>query len=166
MDSTAVSDSLFQNEWAIYLVSFLVLVALFFIQKYAYLIDRKLDEMEEKDTHWEGKPWPLLFGIILGMYTLIYNVFSPNDMQLNPVSWRWPEWLLVICFIILFGLLTFESYSHFSSRQALIRILILGGLAIGFYFAGLLAGLLIVSILAIGLLFYFIRFWRKQLAIK
>lgn len=166
MDSTAVSDSFFQSEWAIYLISFLVLVAMFFIQKYAYLIDQKLNEIYQSGSSWEGKPWPMLAGILLGIFTLLYNVFSPEDMHLNPSYWRWPEWMLVCCFIVLFGALIFESVTHFGRRVGLIRSLILGVLSIGFYYAGLLAGLLIVTILALAILFYFIRYWRKQLAIQ
>lgn len=166
MDSTAISDSFFQSEWAIYLISFLVLVAMFFIQKYAYLIDQKLNEIYHSGSNWEGKPWPMLAGILLGIFTLLYNVFSPEDMHANPSYWRWPEWGLLCCFIVLFGALIFESISHFGGRVGIIRSLILGVLSVGFYYAGLLAGLLIVTILALAILFYFIRYWRKQLAIQ
>ena len=138
--STETSVSFLDNGWSIYLISILILVALFFVQKYAYLLDRKLNQTRKTGSDWEGKPWPLLLAILLGVLTLLYNVFSPNDMQQNPVNWSWPEWILNICFIILFGVLAFESISHFGNRFGLVRILILGSLAVAFYFAGLLAG--------------------------
>ena len=160
------TQNITQNEWSIYLISFLVLVALFFIQKYAYLIDRKLSKVQKKEPAWEGKPWALLAAILLGIFTLLYNVFSPDKMQQNPVNWHWAEWVLIFCFLVLLGLLAAESISHFGSRLGLIRFAVLGALCVGFYFAGLLAGLLIVSILALLTIIYFINFWRKKMIIK
>lgn len=160
------STSLFQNEWSIYLISFLVLVALFFIQKYAYLIDRKLSKAQKKELAWEGKPWALLAAILLGIFTLLYNVFSPDKMQQNPMNWYWAEWIIIFCFLAVLVLLAAESISHFGTRLGFIRFAVLGTLCVGFYFAGLLAGLLIVSILALLILIYFLNFWRKKMVIK
>lgn len=166
MDSTNTQVSFIENGWTIYLVSILVLVVLFFVQKYAYLIDRKLNQIGNNDSKWEGKSWPLISGILLGIFTLLYNVFSPTDMQLNPANWHWPEWLLIICFLVLLGLLIFESISHFGIRLGLIRIIVLGLLAAGFYYAGLLAGLLIVLVLAFIVIVYFLLRWSKIMKIK
>jgi len=166
MDTTTAIGTFFQNGWGIYLVSFLILVVLYFVQKYAYLIDRKLNQLAMKGSTWQGKPWPLFLGILLGMFTLLYNVFSPNDMQINPANRHWPEWGLVMGFLILLIVLAVESFSHFGRQFALIRILILGILSVGFYFAGLYAGLLIVLLLAFLILIYFFRFWYKRLVIK
>lgn len=166
MDSTQVADSFSQNGWSIYLISILVLIALFFIQKYAYLLDRKLSQLNENEPGWEGKPWVLWIAISLGLYTLLYNVFSPNDMQQNPVNWGLPEWALIVCFIALIVALSIESIAHFGRRWGLVRILVFGTLAVIFYLSGLLAGLLIVTLLALGILLYFINFWRKRIAIK
>lgn len=166
MDTTNVSDNYLQSGWTIYLVSILILVALYFVQRYAHYFDRKLNELGKDDSKWEGKPWPLIAGILLGTFSLLYNVFSPNDMQRNPANWHWPEWALVICFFVLFGLLVFESISHFGIRLGILRFLILAGLTVGFYFAGLLAGLLIVALLAIVVIIYFLIKWRKIMLIK
>lgn len=166
MDSSETSSSFLQNGWTIYLFSFLVLITLFFVQKYAYLIDRKLNQLTKTDSVWEGKSWPLLTALLLGLLTYLYDVFSPNKMHQNPENWNWPEWLLIFCFCVFLGLLSFESFSHFGKRMGLVRILIFVLLSAVFYFAGLLTGLLLVTVLALGLLFYFINFWRKRISIK
>jgi hypothetical protein len=155
-----------QNEWTVYIISFLLLIILFFVQKYAYTIDKKLNLKAHTNSLWVGKPWPLFSGILLGMYTLLYNVFSPNNMQINPLVWRWPEWILVIGFILITGILAYESYAHFGLRFGLIRFTIFLLLVIGFYVAGIYIGLLIVALLALVMLFYFFRFWKKQMVIK
>jgi len=160
------TQNITQNEWTIYLVSFLVLAALFFIQKYAYLIDRKLSKAQKIEPAWEGKPWALLAAILLGIFTLLYNVFSPDKMQQNPMNWHWAVWVIIFCFLLILVLLAAESISHFGTRLGLVRFGVLGALCVGFYFAGLLAGLLIVSILALLILIYFLNFWRKKMAIK
>lgn len=87
-------------------------------------------------------------------------------MQQYPVNWRWPEWALVVCFVILFAAMTFESISHFGVRLGLIRLLIYGVLAALFFIAGFLMGLLIAAVIALGALIYFIWYWRKLLVIK
>ena len=166
MDTIESSGTFFQDGWSIYLITFLVLIALFFVQKYAFLLDRKLNRVSKTNSSWEGKPWPLLGALTLGFLTYLYDIFSPEKMNRNFFEWGWAEWLLVACLAILAGILAFESFNHFGKRFGLIRLLVLGLIAVGFYFAGLLAGLLLVTILALGLLFYFIGFWRKRLAIK
>lgn len=155
-----------QNGWTIYLVSILIMAILFFVQKYAYLIDRKLNRIIGSDYNWEGSPWPLFAGLILGVYTLLYNVFSPENMHINPNNWQIAEWILVIAFTILFILLAVESLSHFGIRFGIIRLVIKGTLVIGFYFSGLLVGLLLVALIAIIVLIYFIKFWRKKMIIN
>ena len=166
MDSTNTQVSFLENGWAIYLVSILILIALFFVQKYAFLIDRKLNQLSKNESNWEGKPWPLISGILLGIFTLLYNVFSPEDMQLNPANWHWPEWALIICSFVLLVILILESISHFGIRLGLIRFLVLSLLAVGFFYAGLLAGLLIVAVLAIIVFIYFLLRWSKIMKIK
>jgi hypothetical protein len=166
MDSTEISGTFSQNGWTIYLVALLVLSALFFVQKYAYLIDRKLNQLSRSGSVWEGKPWPLLAALLLGLITYLYNVFSPNDMQQNPSNWGWPEWILLFFFGVMLGILSFESFSHFGKRMGLIRILIFVLLSAAFYVAGMLTGLLLVTVLALGILIYFINFWRKRISIK
>jgi len=160
------TQNIAQNEWSIYLIAFLVLLLLFFVQKYSYLIDKKLSKFQKKEPVWEGKPWPLITALFLGISTLLYNVFSPNDMQQNPANWHWPEWLLISSVFVLIAMLAIESITHFGKRLGLMRLLILGVLCTGFYFAGLLAGLIIVAILAIITIIYFINFWRKKMIIK
>jgi len=166
MDITESSNSFFQDGWSIYLFTFLVLVALYFLQKYAFLLDRKLNQFSKSNSEWEGKPWPMLTALLLGLLTYLYNVFSPEKLNQNLFEWGWVEWLLTACLAILAGSMAFESIKHFGKRFGLIRLLVLITLAAAFYFAGLLTGLLLVTLLALGLLFYFIKFWRKQLAIK
>jgi hypothetical protein len=166
MDSTDTQAGFIENGWSIYLISILILIVLFFIQRYAYLFDRKLNQLTKNESNWEGKPWPLIAGIFLGIFTLLYNVFSPADMQLNPANWLWPEWALLICGLILLGFLVFESISHFGVRTGLIRFLVLGLFAVGFFYAGLLAGLLIVSVLSLIVIIYFLVRWSKIMKIK
>jgi len=166
MDTTTVSGNFFQNGWAIYLISFLMLVVLYFVQKYTYLIDRELNQLTKTGNVWEGKPWPMIVAILLGIFTLLYNVLSPNDIQSNPTNWHWPEWTLAAGFLVLLIALATESFYHFGKVPGLIRFLIFAGLSVGFYFAGLYAGLLIVLLLAFLMLAYFIRFWRKRMKIN
>lgn len=166
MDTTQISSTIFDSGWTIYLIAFLVLLALYFVQKYAYLIDRKLNKLANNSASWEGSSWPLILGLTLGILTLLYNVFSPNDMQSNPVFWSWSEWLLLGCCCIGLIKLTIESVTHFGWKTGLVRLFILSLLSIGFFYAGLLAGLLISSLLAIGVLIYFFRNWRKIMLIK
>jgi len=166
MDTITSSGITDQNEWTVYIVSFLLLIVLFFIQKYAYLIDEKLNLKANTNSLWVGKPWPLFLGILLGMYTLLYNVFSPYNMQINPFNWKAPEWILVTGFVLLTGILAYESYTHFGLKFGLIRFFIFLLLTIGFYIAGIYIGLLIVALLAIVMLVYFFRFWKNQMVIK
>ena len=74
-------------------------------------------------------------------------------------------WVL-FCFGVFLVLLTVESFTHFGKRWGLIRVLIFVLLSAAFYLAGLLAGLILVTVLAFGILFYFILFWRKRISIK
>lgn len=166
MDTISNTEAIGQNGWTVYLVSIGIVVILFFIQKYAHLIDRKLNHTRQKNEDWEGKPWSLFAGIVLGIGTLLYNVFSPNDLQINPLFWQTPELFIAVGFVLITGFLAYESYNHFGTQYGTIRFIIFFLLTIGFYLAGLFVGLLIVSILAIFILFYFIRFWRKQLKIQ
>lgn len=135
MELTEFSVSFFQNEWAFYLVYLLVLVLLFFVQKYAYMIDRKLNNLTKTTDNWEGKPWLLITAIVSGLLTYQYII------------------------------LVFESISHFGKKAGIVRMIILGLIATGFYFSGLLAGLLVVTLIALGLLFYYFIFCHKRLAI-
>jgi hypothetical protein len=147
-------------------VSIIVLIGLFFVQKYVYLIDRKLNQAGHSNSDWEGKPWPLVAAISLGILTMLYNVFSPEDIKYNPSTWSWPEWLMVISVVLLFITLSFESMSHFGFKYGLLRFLIIGSLMVAFFVAGFFAGLLITAVLAMGGLIYFIRYWRKLMVIK
>lgn len=166
MDTAAATGDVFSDGWTFYFLSFLMLVVLYFIQKYAFLIDRKLNLMDKTGNNWEGKPWPLVFALMLGMFILLYNVFSPRGMQPNPADWRWPEWGLVFSSLILLTLLAYESFSRFGKRIGLIRFVIFVLLSAGFFFGGLYAGLLIVLLLAFLMLVYFIRFWRRRMMIN
>lgn len=166
MDSTMVTDTFFDNGWGIYLLSFLILVALFFVQKYAHLIDRKLNQFSGNDSNWEGKPWPLILGLLLGVFVLLYNVFSPTDMQWNPADWHWAEWILLVGIFTGLIILTLESIQHFGWKTGIVRLIIFAALMWGFFYAGLLAGLLIAAVLAVVVLVYFFRNWRKTMVIK
>lgn len=162
-DTIQTNASTYGDGWGIYLVSVLVLVALYFVQKHAYLIDRWLNRYSNTKPSWEGKPWPLFLAILLGVFTLLYNVFSPDDMQLNPLYWHWPEWLLAGSFMVGIAMVAVESFKHFDTKPGLFRLVIFGLLMLGFFIAGLLAGLLIVALLALWMLIYFIGRWRKTM---
>lgn len=166
MDSTIVKDTFFENGWTIYLLSFLILVALYFVQKYAYLIDRRLNQFNRNNNGWEGKPWPLILSLILGVFSLLFNVFSPNDMQWNPVEWHWAEWVLLLGFLTGLVVLFVESIQHFGWKTGGLRLIIFAVLMWGFFYAGLLAGLLIAAALAVVVFVYFFRNWRKIMRIK
>ncbi len=159
MNPEQTSNTFLQNEWLFILLSFLVLVALFFIQKYAYLLDRKLNQASKIESTWEGKPWPLFAGIGLGLFWFLYNMFSPNDLSLdfemqNPVKW-------VFIVIILAGLagVIYESLTHFSLRTGLIRTLIYYILVMLYFYAGFISGLFIVSVIALVLVILVFRYF-------
>lgn len=166
MDTTQINDSIFDSGWTIYLIAFLVLLALYFVQKYAHLIDRKLNQFSGNDSNWEGKPWPLILGLLLGVFMLLFNVFSPVDMQWNPSNWQWGEWVLLLGFGTGLIILAIESIQHFEIRTAIFRLLLFTALMFGFFYAGLLAGLLIVAFLALFILVYFLLKWRNIMRIK
>lgn len=157
------SQNITENGWAIYIIAFLVLVAVYFIQKYAYLIDIRLSKAHNVEPAWKGKPWHLLTALFLGIFALLYDVFSPKDLEPYPANWGWMEWALLISCFILLSVLAAESFKHFGSRLGLLRLIILFVLSIGFYAAGLLAGLIIVALLALVTLVYFINFLRKKM---
>ncbi len=166
MDTTTITQGNFENGWSIYLISFLVLIALFFIQKYSYLIDQKLGKLYNPDFHWYGKPWPLLSGLLLGFIVFLFSVFLPGELSFFSLNWGWPETSIAIIGIIIILGTAIESIKNFGIHYGILRIIITLILATGYFYAGLLAGLLFAGILAFVIIIYFILFWKKRLTIK
>jgi len=154
------------NEWTIYVIGILVFIILFFIQKYSYLIDRKLSEKYKLDKEWEGHPWPLLSGLLLGFIVFVLGVFLPGELSSNPVNWQWPELLIFVFALAIIVMLAIESFIHFGKSVGSLRLVIFGVLSFAFFYAGMLAGLFLAAILALTIIIYFLFFLKKRLGIK
>ncbi len=154
------------NWWSIYLITFIVFIIMFVIQRYSYLIDRQINRLESKNGKWTGKPWPLLSGLLTGILIFLFGVFLPDDLSVNPAQWRWPEIVIAILGGVIITRLLIESLQHFGKKFAFIRFLIWLILSIGYCVAGVLMGFLLASLLAIAIVIYFIFFWKKKLTIK
>jgi len=160
------TNSFSQSGWAIYVLAVLLLIVLFFIQKYAYLIDRKLNVSLGKGESWEGKPWSLFSALALGVLVFTLGVFIPGDFSVNPKLWHWPEILILILALTIFIVLAIESFSHFGKSFGTLRLVIFGMLSFVFYYTGLLLGLFLAAILALGVIIYFLFFWKKRMRIQ
>lgn len=154
------------NEWTIYLAGILVFVVLFFVQKYAYKVDRELNKKLSDEAGWEGKPWPLISGLLLGFIVFVFGVFLPGDLSINPALWKWPEILVFVLALAIIVGLAIESFAHFGIAKGGLRIVIFGLLAIVFFYAGMIVGLLFAAILALVIIIYFLFFWKKRLGIS
>ena len=154
------------NEWTIYILGILIFVAMFFVQKYAYLVDRELNKKLNDEAGWEGKPWPLISGLLLGFIAFVLGVFLPGDLSINPALWKWSEVLIFVLALAIIVGLAIESFAHFGKALGGLRIAIFGLLVIAFFYAGLIAGLFLAAILALAIIIYFIFFWKKRLGIK
>ena len=162
MDNNPQPESFIQSGWTIYILAVLVLVVLFFVQKYAYLIDRKLNAGLGKETDWEGKPWSLISALLLGVIVFVLGVFLPGDLNINPKLWYWPEIFILILTLMIFTGLSIESFSHFGKSLGAVRLVIFAVLSLAFYYAGLLMGLFLAAILALGVIVYFLFFWKRR----
>lgn len=166
MDANTNIFGIQANEWTIYLLGVVIFVAMFFVQKYSYLVDRELNKKLSEKANWEGKPWPLISGFLLGFVVFVLGVFLPGDLSINTALWKWPEILIFVLALAIIVGLVIESFTHFGIAQGSLRIVIFALLAIAFFYAGLLTGLFLAAILALAIIIYFIFFWIKRLGIK
>ena len=166
MDTITNSSSFVDSPWSYYLIILVVLIVLFFVQKYAYLIDNKLMPPQNPDEFKQKKPWSLLSGIFLGVLVFILGVFVPGTLTIDPEFWGWPEIVIAVFGLLIILGLAFESFTIFGAKTGLLRFIIWLVLTIGFFYAGLYTGLFLASILAIFIIVYFIFFWKKRLKIK
>lgn len=153
-----------ENETYNYLIIIAGLIVLFFVIRYSYLIDRYLNKTQKYG--FEGKPWPLITGLLLGFLIYLFGITKPEGLEWNISNLIWQEYAIVL--IILFTLLglIIESFKYFKGVIAIIRMVIWAALTIICIFAGLYAGLLVSILLAIAIVGYFIFFWKKRLTIK
>ncbi|MBN2614328.1 MAG: hypothetical protein JXR71_01425 [Bacteroidales bacterium] len=148
-----------------FLFTVLFLLALFFLQKYIYLADRKIAQFTKKDGTELRKPWSFLVALLLGAFVFFYNVFSPDDLTFNIAEWH-IEWVVfAVGLFTLTGIIR-ESFKDFGPKAGLIRSVLYVLLTVLYFYAGLISGYLIVSLLALAVLFYFLRYWKKLLIPK
>ena len=167
MDTIAnTNNSFLDNGWSIYLITILVFVVMFFVQKYSYLIDRQVNRWKSMNGKWEGKPWPLISGLALGLLVFIFGVTIPGDLSIMPNKWNWPEITIAVFSLAIIVKLLIESLHNFGLNYGLIRFAIWLLLSIGYFYAGLLTGLFLATLFAIAVIIFFLFFWKKRLTIK
>lgn len=147
--------------WVNVLYSIFLFTGLFFLQKYFYLLDRKLNQSSKTESTWEGKPWPLFAGIGLGFLWFLYNFLSASDLSFdleikNPVKWSF----IVLTFAGLAGII-YESIIHFDFKTGSIRILIYFVLVLLYFYAGFISGFFLVSAIAFVLVILVFRYFIK-----
>lgn len=166
MDTIASNINTESSTWSIYVITLIVAVIMFVIQRYSYLIDRQINKLESKNGKWTGKPWPLISGLLIGVIIFLFGVFLPGDLTINPLNWRWPEITITILSAVIVIKLLVESLQHFEGRYVLIRFFIWLLLVVAYCIAGVLMGLILATIMAISIIIYFIFFWKKKLTIN
>jgi len=166
MDTAGQLIPNFENEWVFLLVCFLFLIGLYFLQKYVYLIDEYLNKRNAIGQSWLGKPWPLYVGLALGLLGFLHNLFSLHKLNFNVLSWELAEWVLfAITFLAVSGLI-YESMLHFEIKMGVFRITTYLILMALYFYAGFISGLLLVTLIAIGILIFFFRYFKNLLILK
>lgn len=164
MDTAENTNTFFESPWAIYLLGIVLFFALFFIQKYIHLLDRKLSS--KINSNWEGTPWPLLCSLGLGFLLFLFGVFLPGELNLNPTLWYWPEIIIAVGILSLLIALVIESVKNLGRKLGITRSIIYLAICIVYFYTGLLAGLFIAVLLSLAILIYFLFFWKKRLKIN
>jgi len=164
MDTAENTNTFFESPWAIYLLGVVLFIALFFIQKYIHLLDRKLSS--KINSTWEGTPWPLLCSLGLGFLLFLFGVFLPGELNLNPTLWNWPEIIIAVGILSLLIALVIESVKNLGRKLGITRSIIYLAICIVYFYTGLLAGLFFAVLLSLAILIYFLFFWKKRLKIN
>lgn len=165
MDTINGIASASSHPWDIYLFTILLLIALYFVQKYMYIIDRKLAQAGNRELLEHRKPWPLFVAILSGLLIFLYNVFSPNDLSFELSRWGM-EWFFFAIAIITLAGIVYESIHFFGLKSGLLRTAVYVILMLPYFYAGMISGFLLVTIFVLGILLYFIRHWKKYLTIN
>ena len=158
-----LTSSAFPTDNFLFIVLFLI--ALFFLQKYIFFVDRKMAQFSKKEVPEQRKPWSFLVALILGAFVFFYNVFSPSDLSFNIREWH-IEWIVFAVGLLTLAEIIRESINHFGTKAGLLRSVLYILLSLLYFYAGLISGYLIVSLLALGILFYFLRYWKRLLIPK
>jgi len=164
MDTAENTNTFFESPWAIYLLGIVLFIALFFIQKYIHLLDRKLSS--KINSTWEGTPWPLLCSLGLGFLLFLFGVFLPGELNLNPTLWNWPEIIIAVGILSLLIALVIESVKNLGRKLGITRSIIYLAICIVYFYTGLLAGLFFAVLLSLAILIYFLFFWKKRFKIN
>lgn len=164
MNPAENTNTLFENPWTIYILGFILFIALFFVQKYIHLLDRKFSA--KINSTWEGTPWPLISSLGLGFLIFLIGVFLPGEINANPTNWHWPEVTILILGITILIILYIESTHNLGFKLGLFRFAIYLILCLIYLYTGLLAGLFFALLLALAILIYFLFFWKKRLKIN
>ena len=154
------------NEWITILLSLLLLIGLYFLQKYLYLLDEKLLINEDAKTMERQRPWPLWIAILLGFTIFMYDVFSPRALNFYRGDWPSFQWMILILGLTAVGGCFGQSLLLLGIQKGLIRGFIYLFLMAVFFYAGFVSGLLVVGLLALLVLIFFIKYFKKQLTIK
>ncbi len=165
-DTTNQMNEFAPNEWTTLLLSVLLLLGLYFLQKYLYLFDRKLlvNSASKKNTNL--KPWPLWAGLLLGFSVFLHDVFSPDDLNFFSSNWSLFQWAILILCVATIGGLFVQSLLIFGTKKGLLRSFFYLILMIVYFYAGFISGLLVVGLLVLFVLLFFIKYFKNQLTIK
>lgn len=154
------------NEWTIILLMLLLLIGLYFLQKYMFLFDQKLVKTPDSKVQKPLKPWPLYAATLLGLLVFLYNVFSPHDLNFTDAAWSLFEGLIVICAgLTIVGLVT-QSIMFFGIKHGILRAFIYLVLMTVYYYAGFVSGMLVIILLLIFILIFFIKYFKNLLTLK
>lgn len=164
MDTISQSGQYAMDDTTYYLISIIAIVLLFIIQRYSYLIDRWLSRKNE--TKWQGKPWPLISGIVIGLLFYVFNLTTPGGLAWEFSKLNWQEYSLTLISIFTLLGIFIESMKNFNGIYRFIRLIIWTTLTIVYIVAGVYTGLLLSIALAIFIVIYFLFFWKKRLKIS
>ncbi len=165
-DTTNQLTEFASNEWTSLLLSVLLLLGLYFLQKYLYLFDRKLLAGIVSEKKPDLKPWPLWVGLILGFSAFLHDVFSPDDLNFLESPWSLFQWAMLILGVATIGGLFVQSLLIFGVGKGMLRSMVYLVLMVVYVYAGFISGLLVVGLLALFVLLFFVKYFKNQLTIK
>jgi hypothetical protein len=155
-------NSFLQNSWTFYLFSVAMLLVLYFIQKYLFLLDVRWLRVTGSEKV-KRKPWPLFVALGIGFSWFLYNTFSPNDISLDFNPQNQIKWIFMVFILICFAGMAFESFSVFGAKRGSIRTIIYTIFIVLYFYAGVITGLFLVFVMALALLIFFFKYFRKNL---
>jgi hypothetical protein len=149
------------KEWVSVLFYLFLFAGLFFIQKYIYILDQKLAKYSKRELVNNRKPWALYTGIFLGVFSFLYFMFSDKE-QATFIDFKniWHVLFFIVTATIVITIF-YESIRNFGMKAGTIRSIVYVILMALYFYAGFISGLYLITIIALGILIYFIRYFKK-----